>query len=440
MNNIMMKMLRMLTMMAAIYAASDKYVISQTRSYEIKELKVGDQCPNFTFDKIIGASRSFAELSDFKRKLLIIDFWATWCGPCVDAMPRLDSLEKRYSDKMMVLPVTREPVNVVVEFMNKNKILKPLNIKSVAEDKELFKFFRHTGIPHEVWIDSTGKIIAITTADEVNEENIDKYFGGKQLNIKTKSDILGFDFDKPFFFGGFPNTSGIVGDSKLISTSTLMESIEGLPGSESLSPQRIGNRIMIKCTNATISGLYSTALGSTVKDWSKFDYLLRMRSRLIWDAKKVPQQFFTYEIVLPREDSLEINSYMLADLNRYFGGNFRIEGIIEKRLVKCWVLKRINEKDQMKTKGAPPSNGITGQTGYIRMTNRTIDQFLYVLSLEVDDVIPFVNETNYNGCVDFTLDVRPRDFYAVKDAIRKYGLQFVLEERQLDMIVIKDKP
>jgi thiol-disulfide isomerase/thioredoxin len=53
---------------------------------------VGVRAPDFTLDTLEGTSRSVA--SAIGRRL-VIDFWALWCGPCVQAMPRLDNLAKR---------------------------------------------------------------------------------------------------------------------------------------------------------------------------------------------------------------------------------------------------------------------------------------------------------------------------------------------------------
>jgi thiol-disulfide isomerase/thioredoxin len=40
------------------------------------------------------------ELIYFNGKLMILDFWATWCGACISKFPKLDSLQKKYADKL----------------------------------------------------------------------------------------------------------------------------------------------------------------------------------------------------------------------------------------------------------------------------------------------------------------------------------------------------
>ena len=56
--------------------------------------------PDFTLDSVTGENIT---LSDFKGKVVLVDFWATWCGPCLQTIPELVRLHENYSDKGLVL-------------------------------------------------------------------------------------------------------------------------------------------------------------------------------------------------------------------------------------------------------------------------------------------------------------------------------------------------
>jgi len=435
-----MKYLKILLLIGtSIY--STKYLFAQSGNYEIKELKVGDQCPNFKFKKMINYSSSSAELGDFKGKLVILDFWRTWCSPCVEGLLRMDSLERKFKGEVVIIPVTSEPMDIVTHFMKGNKKLQKLEIKSVIADEELYKIFRHREIPHEIWIDSTGKVIAVTRPDEVNEHSIYQYLVGERLALKAKGDILNFNGDKPLFFGAFTNGADSVLKNRLVSSSTLLRAIDCLPGFA--TPAQVkGDKAFIRCVNLYPEVMYGIAFGSVpwvAKTWREFDYSLRFASRLIWEAKKIPKERFLYEIILPKNDSLKINSYMVDDLNRYFGNMYGIRGVLEKRLVRCWILRRTSNRDLIKAKKKTDDVGSSDRFGNVRVTNMKVGQFLFVWYMEMGAFpAPLVDDTGYVDDIDLELDAKITDFNAVKNAIHKYDLELVNEERALDMVVIKD--
>src|SRR5690349_12062447 len=72
------------------------------------ELTIGDTMQDVEINNIVNGKKGSVKVSDFKGKLLILDFWATWCSPCIKVMPKLDSLQKYFGSKIQILPVTYE--------------------------------------------------------------------------------------------------------------------------------------------------------------------------------------------------------------------------------------------------------------------------------------------------------------------------------------------
>jgi len=77
--------------------------------------------PVLSFTTREGAQK---QLSDFKGKLVLVNLWATWCGPCVEEMPSLDRLQAKLSDKLTILAISedRQGETVVAPFLQKNGI------------------------------------------------------------------------------------------------------------------------------------------------------------------------------------------------------------------------------------------------------------------------------------------------------------------------------
>jgi thiol-disulfide isomerase/thioredoxin len=54
-------------------------------------------------------------------KVYVVEFWATWCGPCVSSMPHLAEIQKKYADDLVVISVSTEPPETIEEFLERKK-------------------------------------------------------------------------------------------------------------------------------------------------------------------------------------------------------------------------------------------------------------------------------------------------------------------------------
>ncbi len=170
----------------------------QSNAYAQKnELKVGDQVPEIMLGKVINYKKSIVKISDFSNRLLILDFWNRGCASCIAAMPHMDSLQRFFGEKLMILPVTNEPESEIRSFWKANAYTNRTSLPTVTEDKVLASHFRHWGFPHEVWI-FKGKVIAITGAEYVDKHNIQKILNGEQISWPVKNDYQKI-VNKPLF-------------------------------------------------------------------------------------------------------------------------------------------------------------------------------------------------------------------------------------------------
>jgi thiol-disulfide isomerase/thioredoxin/outer membrane lipoprotein-sorting protein len=115
---------------------------------------VGKAAPDVTFDSPDGKKLSLRSL---KGRPVLLDFWATWCAPCVASLPPLARLFEEASQHGLVLLSIDEDgeAETAMQFMVKNKHGWP----NFHDDGEIVRRFPNHGIPHFVLIDSAGAVV-----------------------------------------------------------------------------------------------------------------------------------------------------------------------------------------------------------------------------------------------------------------------------------------
>lgn len=117
----------------------------------------GDSAPDFTLPDLKGKMYT---LSDYKGKVVFVNFWATWCKPCEEEMPSMqrmyEVIKKGYPDfELLAVSVDSKESDVVEAFVKKYGITFPVLHDKKGKIKELYKT---TGVPETFIIDQNGII------------------------------------------------------------------------------------------------------------------------------------------------------------------------------------------------------------------------------------------------------------------------------------------
>ena len=104
-------------------------------------------------------------LNDFHGKVLLINFWATWCPPCVEEMPQLEGLSQDFKNKNFVLLGINEnggTTSKAREAVAAFRLRVPLSFPILFDDKEVAADgFGVTSLPTSFLVDKTGNIVKV---------------------------------------------------------------------------------------------------------------------------------------------------------------------------------------------------------------------------------------------------------------------------------------
>lgn len=160
-------------------------IFAQTFMAQTDPPMLGKVCPNFSMAVITanGTEKNLS-LSELRGKIIVMEFWATYCAPCILSLKHFDKLQAQFGDAVKFIAISEENRDKVDAFIVKrgNK-----NITYAMDwGRKLNGMFYHHFIPHTVVIDQEGVVRAFCSPDEIDQFVIGKLINREPVTFTMK--------------------------------------------------------------------------------------------------------------------------------------------------------------------------------------------------------------------------------------------------------------
>ncbi|HCO19973.1 MAG TPA: hypothetical protein DIT47_02450 [Flavobacteriaceae bacterium] len=404
-------------------------VAAATSFAQTKPLKIGENLPENVWStplQLVNHPQKTITLNQDKDKLILLDFWATWCSSCLANFPKMEELQKQFGDKIKILAVSNQDRLVLEKFFASKNGQRYKNVVSVADDKMLHQLFPHKGVPYIIWI-KDGKLLNTTDGAQVTEKTIKEVLGGENSSLQT---VVQMSRDRPLMLSeNFDNEK----DLSMISYSLFAKGrIRGMGFGSGF--HRSGQ--IVYGRQFTNFSFWEIASAIANEIFQKQNQSFNEKRRIIEfknpERRVEDKSLYNYEYIVPQSKADSLYPLMLENLSRFAD----YKTTIEKRKVKCLVLKRTSTVDKLKTKGSEMT--FLFSLSKTNLQNTSLYALVNSLNAVPTISLPIVDETGYPNNIDLTMGAIS-DLNSIRKELLRYDLELVEAERELEMLVISEK-
>lgn len=395
---------------------------------QLKALKIGDPIPEEIWStplQTVNSPHNTMKLGEARDKLILLDFWATWCAACLKNFPKMNALEKQFEGKVKIVPVTKEDPTVLAKFFASKNGQRYKGIESVAGDRMFSELFPYVAIPFMVWI-KNGKVISTTDADQVTEVNISKLLEGKTSSLQT---VVQIDRTRPLMlaeqFDLEKNTNLM--NYVLFSKGRIRASAPG-SGFHRQGSVTYGRQFTNVPLNRIYRGIAYPLFEAQGQRFSKKRLVNETRDPSLLDFTPTDgdaardSKSYSIEFIVPTAKAQTLYPEMLKAVNTYSG----YTGTLEILNTKCLVLKEGGKKPLKKA----------GKESVTAM--QSLQSLITDLNDSTVTEMPVINESGYEESV--AIDTASiKDMVSLKKAFVNAGFEPVETERNLLMLIIRDR-
>jgi uncharacterized protein (TIGR03435 family) len=376
-------------------------------------LKTGDAIPAIVISPVINAPVTQLNLKGpAKAPFYILNFWGTWCSPCIPEMDALAKLQKANEGKIRVIAISNEPV----ERLKKYLIKKPSPLWLASDTSFfLYKVFGFSYVGQSAIINSRHQVVALVKTDSVNQRLINNLMSGK--SIKSSAEV------KEAPVNNSKDTFGV--DSTIAESFTIRGYMKGQQsmGRHYLHAPYEGRRVSY--INVCADVLYKEAFD--IASSKQIVYEIDEKAVCDFDNKNA---LYCFDLLVKPEDKDSLYHIMQKKLLQ----SLSIKARITEKIIPVYVL-RANPGQKLAFPVSTQNKSMISFSGEgYNGTSVSLANFAKdYLSNELDR--PVVDETELKEKYDIKTTVDLRTQEGVIQSVNKLGLILDKAERKMKVLV-----
>jgi len=398
---------------------------------QIIPLKVGDTVPDELWDMPIQVineleDKKSIKLSDYSnKKLILLDFWATWCGSCIEKFGELQKIQQDYDGEVVIIGATEDVKTRVEKFFEKRG-KNDYKLLTTFGSKLLASYFPHKMIPHYVWITADRKVAAITSGESVSLSSIKEFIQNGTTPASNKYDM---DIQSPLFLSEhYPTQNPLMHYSILTKGS-----FRGYPQG---SKFRYDNNSVIgrSFTNTSLLLMYEGIARALFEEMND-RYTGKRIVLSVKDQSLIQDGEYSFDFINPPARSSTLYSDMLKTLNSYSGYYGRI--VPKERDCLTLVVTDSVRSRILISKGGKGKNTLF-RHDRSELINQPIQNFI-IRTEDLDFIkLPIWDITGIKYNVDIVFDQKITSLEALQIELAKYGLGLQQTVRSLNTFILTD--
>ena len=356
--------------------------------------KIGDRAPELSIETLLkGPADNDLSWEALKGQAMVLEFWATWCGPCIKAIPHLNELSEEFLEQpVRFLSITDEEESIIEPFLKSQPISGWVGLDF---DRSIFQDYAVLGIPVTVLVDKEGVIQAVIQPHHVTKMVLLDLIAGRRPDVPEKS----------------TGTLFAVGDD---------------------GPEPVF-QVLIRPSTSDLSGVSSSHIYGTIKIISFLpEGILPLAfnafpGRIMIEAE-LPNQ--KYDVVINTAGRQDLVAPMMRQA---VSAALGIQAVWETRMVDAYVLRR-SAGTKLEPLSVPASYSSSSRGEF---ETSSVKELARLVALRLGR--PVLDETKLYGAYRIKLQFDPEDNTSIAPAMKNtLGLELVQARRQVRMLIVRN--